>query len=59
MEVYHMAHKKLGRPTDNPKRVQVTVRLDEGSLKILDKYCEESGLSRAEAIRVGIGKLKK
>ncbi|WP_242987872.1 ribbon-helix-helix protein, CopG family [Anaerofustis stercorihominis] len=54
-----MAHKKLGRPTDNPKRVQVTVRLDEGSLKILDKYCEESGLSRAEAIRVGIGKLKK
>ena len=33
--------KKMGRPTDNPKDVRITVRLDAESADILKKYCEQ------------------
>lgn len=49
--------KKLGRPTDNPKSTRITVRLDDTTLEILDKYCKKEDVKRVEGIRRGIRKL--
>ena len=49
--------KKMGRPTDSPKSKPIHVRLDEDTNSILDRYCEQEGVSRAEGIRRGIKKL--
>lgn len=54
---------RTGRPTDNPKSNPIHVRLDDKSLEILDKYCEQEKIKRTEGIRQGIklleGKIKK
>lgn len=49
---------RTGRPTDNPKGVPMHVRLDKESEEILDKYCKQEGVSKMEAARRGIKKLK-
>lgn len=49
---------KLGRPTSNPKEERITVRLDKESSGILNDYCEQQDIGKAEAIRQGIKKLK-
>lgn len=49
---------RTGRPTDNPKNERITVRLDNESSEILDDYCRQEQVERAEAIRRGIKKLK-
>ena len=49
---------KMGRPTDNPKKDRLTVRLDEESTEILTTYCDQEKIERAEGIRRGIKKLK-
>lgn len=51
--------KKIGRPTDNPKQVQIAVRFDEQTLQILDDFCEQERISRAEGTRRAVRKLKK
>ena len=51
--------KKMGRPTDNPKSTQFSVRFDEETLNILDGYCEENSVSRPEGVRIAVRKLKK
>lgn len=51
--------KKMGRPTDKPKKTQIAIRLDDETLEILDSYCQENGISRAEGTRMAIHKLKK
>lgn len=50
--------KKTGRPTDEPKSHRITVRIDEESKKTLDEYCLKKEIKQAEAIRIGIKKLK-
>lgn len=50
--------KKMGRPTDNPKHVQIAVRFDDETLHILDNYCEKEKISRAEGTRMAVRKLK-
>lgn len=50
--------KKMGRPTNNPKVTRITVRMDEETSKILDNYCEQENVERAEAVRRGIKGLK-
>lgn len=50
--------KKIGRPTDNPKIYKITVRLDEKSKSILEKYCQEMNVKQTEAIREGILRLE-
>ena len=55
-EVVNMSP-RTGRPTDNPKQERITVRLDEQSSKILQKYCEQENVEKAEAIRRGVKKL--
>lgn len=48
---------KIGRPTNNPKTAPVHVRLDNNCTDVLQKYCQQENISRAEAIRRGIMKL--
>ena len=50
--------KKLGRPTDNPKGTPMHVRLDAECTEILQAYCEQESVSKMEATRRGIKKLK-
>ena len=46
---------RTGRPkVDNPKGVNLTIRLDPDTEKSLKKYCEDHGISKGEAIRQGI-----
>lgn len=50
---------RTGRPPiDNPKSERITVRLDKESSDILNKYCEQESVEKAEAIRRGIKKLE-
>lgn len=58
-EVMRMTLKKLGRPTDNPKSTQFSVRFDKETLEILDKYCKENAIPRPEGVREAVRKLKK
>ena len=53
-----MAEKKLGRPTNNPKGKPIHIRLDSECEKIVNNYSSEKNVSKAEAIRQGIMKLK-
>lgn len=48
----------MGRPTDNPKKYRIAVRLDEESKNILEQYCKEKSVNQMEAARRGIKKLK-
>lgn len=50
--------KKMGRPTDNPKKTSIHVRLDEEADAILNAYCEQEDVPKMEAARRGIKKLK-
>lgn len=49
---------RTGRPTDNPKPNKITVRLDEESTKIMNQYCKQESIEKAEAVRRGLKKLK-
>ena len=54
-----MSAAKMGRPTDNPQATRIAVRLDSESNKILNEYCDEKQISKADAIREAIKGLKK
>ena len=46
---------QVGRPKEeNPITRKLSIRLDANTEKILEKYCKENNVSRAEAIRRGI-----
>lgn len=48
----------MGRPkSKNPKDVDLKVRIDEATNRKLLIYCEDRGITRAEAIRQGIHKI--
>ena len=50
-----MPEKHRGRPTtENPKTMRVDVRLTEEELQMLDKYCQQAGVSRPQGLRDGI-----
>lgn len=48
----------MGRPTDNPKDKALFVRLDGESNEVLEAYCKQEEVTKAEAARRGIKKLK-
>ena len=48
---------RTGRPTNNPKEERITVRLDKESSEILNAYCKQESIEKAEGIRRGIKKL--
>ena len=49
--------KKMGRPTVSPKTTQFSIRFDENTLSILDKYCNKEKISRPEGVRRAVRKL--
>jgi hypothetical protein len=48
----------MGRPTDNPKDKTLFVRLDGESSEVLEAYRKQEEVTKAEAARRGIKKLK-
>ena len=45
----------MGRPkVENPKSLNMTVRLDPETKAELEQYCKENRITRGEAIRRGI-----
>ena len=54
MEVKWLSQ-KIGRPkAENPKDIRYSIRLDAETEIKLQKYCEEHGITKGEAIRRGI-----
>ena len=50
---------RTGRPkSDNPKADTITIRLDNEHSQIIQDYCEQENVEKAEAIRRGIQKLR-
>ena len=46
---------KLGRPkSDNPKSNRITIRLDNETYEMLERYCKKKQIEKSEAIRKGI-----
>jgi len=53
-----MQYKKMGRPTDNPKTVQLTLRLAPDEAALI-RYCSEKlGIPRVAAITRAVKLLK-
>lgn len=50
---------RTGRPTDNPKHVQIAIRFDDETLQILDDYCKRENTNRAEGVRRAVKLLQK
>lgn len=49
---------RTGRPTSNPKKKPIHIRLDEKSEAILSAYMAQEGTTQAESVRRGIAKLE-
>ena len=47
----------MGRPTDNPKPHQMTVKFDNECKEIIDSYSQQENVSKMEAVRRGVKKL--
>lgn len=53
-----MGAKKMGRPTDDPKRNKVSAWINDEDLETLDEYCKKKGIKHPQGIRDGIKALK-
>lgn len=53
-----MSTKKMGRPTNDPKPIKITARVNEQTLNILKDYCKRKNVNQAQGIRDGIDSLK-
>lgn len=51
--------KKMGRPTEAPKRDLIQIRLSEEDKRILDTCAEAAGKPKAEIVREGIREVYK
>lgn len=49
--------KKMGRPTDNPKKGRFEIRISEEEEQMLSFCCEKTGKKRADIVRMGIKKI--
>lgn len=52
-----MVGKKLGRPTESPKRNDTRIRMTDEELAILNYCCEQTGLTKTDVINLGIKKV--
>ena len=48
----------MGRPTDNPKPHQMTIKFDDECKTIIETYCQQESVSKMEAVRRGVKLLK-
>lgn len=49
--------KKMGRPTNNPKKYDTRIRMTEEEIEILNFCAEKMGMTKADVIRTGIRKV--
>lgn len=49
--------KKIGRPTNDPKEIKLTVRVNKETNERLEQYCKENNITKVEAIRVALNML--
>ena len=49
--------KKIGRPTNDPKEIKLTVRVSKETNDRLEEYCKENNLTKVEGIRVALNRL--
>ena len=49
--------KKLGRPTDNPAKNQLRIRLTDEELAKLEESSEILGINKSDVVRLGIDKV--
>lgn len=52
-----MGHKKMGRPTDNPKNISIKFRADNETAEKLKECSEKLEVSQAEILRRGVHKV--
>lgn len=45
---------RTGRPTNDPKKNRVDLRLSDKDIEILEYCCKQTGLSKADIIRKGL-----
>ena len=57
-EVIFLGTKKMGRPTDNPKSHQITVKFDNECKEIIELYSQQEGVSKMETVRRGVKLLR-
>ena len=48
---------KMGRPSDNPRRTKLSIRLSDGDKELLEEYCKREKVTRTEAVSREIQKL--
>lgn len=48
---------RTGRPTEDPKKLRLELRLSDSQAGKLNYCCEYTGLTKAEVIRLGIDKV--
>ena len=53
-----MATSKMGRPTNSPKDYMLRVRMDEETIKKLDKCAAIMDTTRSHAVRIAINRLE-
>ena len=52
-----MAAKKIGRPTDSPKVIDIKIRFDKDTVDKLEECSEKMRITRAEVVRRGVRKM--
>lgn len=50
---------KMGRPTDNPKNINLTIRLDKATNDKLEKCSDELSMTKTDVIKMGIDLVEK
>ena len=45
---------RTGRPTDNPKKTRIELRLSDNDIEKLEYCYRETGLSKSEILRKGL-----
>ena len=56
-EVRKIEKKKMGRPTTNPKNIELKVRISNEDKERLDYCIEKSNKTKSEIVREGIEKV--
>ncbi|WP_196498107.1 hypothetical protein [Lactococcus lactis] len=50
--------RRVGRPTNDPKETRLSVSFNAEQAKLISDYSKEKGITKAEAVRHGVNKLK-
>lgn len=50
--------RRVGRPTNDPKETRMSVSFNAEQAKLISDYSQEKGITKAEAVRHGVNKLK-